>query len=77
VPAASASASRRRRLPLLVLHGGDDQIVPAAASRDLFDGASSPDKQLGIYPGLRHEILNEPEGPEITDRIAAWILARC
>ncbi|MBY0277453.1 lysophospholipase [Candidatus Binatia bacterium] len=64
------------RLPLLVLHGGDDQIVPATASEDLFAGASSPDKELGIYPGLRHEILNEPEGPEITERIAAWILAR-
>lgn len=64
------------RLPLLVLHGGDDQIVPAAASQDLFDGASSPDKELGIYPELRHEILNEPEGPAITDRIAAWILQR-
>jgi alpha-beta hydrolase superfamily lysophospholipase len=64
------------RLPLLVLHGGDDQIVPAAASADLFAGAASSDKDLGIYPGLRHEILNEPEGPEITDRIAAWVLAR-
>lgn len=65
------------RLPLLVLHGGDDRIVPAAASQDLFDGASSADKELGIYPGLRHEILNEPEGPEIIDRIARWVLARC
>jgi alpha-beta hydrolase superfamily lysophospholipase len=64
------------RLPVLVLHGGDDQIVPAAASEDLFAGISSSDKELGIYPGLRHEILNEPEGPEITDRIAAWVLAR-
>lgn len=65
------------RLPLLVLHGGDDQIVPAAASQDLFDGAASSDKELEIYPGLRHEILNEPEGSAITDRIAAWILRRC
>ena len=65
------------RLPLLVLHGGDDQIVPAAASQDLFDGAGSSDKELGIYPGLRHEILNEPEGPGITDRIADWVLRRC
>jgi alpha-beta hydrolase superfamily lysophospholipase len=64
------------RLPLLVLHGGDDQIVAPAASEDLFAGASSADKQLTIYPGLRHEILNEPEGAEITDRIAAWIRDR-
>lgn len=65
------------RLPLLVLHGGDDRIVLPVASEDLFAAASSADKELGIYPGLRHEILNEPEGPEIVDRIAAWMLARC
>lgn len=64
------------RLPLLVLHGGDDQIVPAVASEELFAAAASTDKEIGIYPGLRHEILNEPEGPQVTDRIAAWILAR-
>lgn len=64
------------RLPLLVLHGGDDQIVLPAASEDLYRAAGSADKELGIYPGLRHEILNEPEGPEIVDRIAAWIRAR-
>lgn len=64
-------------LPLLVLHGGDDQIVPAAASEDLFAAVSSRDKELGVYPGLRHEILNEPEGPEVADRIGEWILARC
>jgi alpha-beta hydrolase superfamily lysophospholipase len=65
------------RLPLLVLHGGEDQIVQPSAAEDLFAGASSADKEIAIYPGLRHEILNEPEGPEITDRIAAWIRARC
>jgi alpha-beta hydrolase superfamily lysophospholipase len=64
------------RLPLLVLHGGDDQLVPAQASTDVHDGASSADKEIAIYPGLRHEILNEPEGPAITDRIAAWVRVR-
>jgi len=65
------------RLPLLVLHGGDDQIVVPAASEDLIAGASSSDKEIAVYAGLRHEILNEPEGPEITARIASWIRAHC
>lgn len=77
---AGARAVRDRfaelRLPLLVLHGGDDQIVLPAASEDLFAGASSADKELAVLPGLRHEILNEPEGAEIADRIAAWIRSR-
>jgi alpha-beta hydrolase superfamily lysophospholipase len=29
-----------------------------------------------LYPGLRHEILNEPEGPEIVAEIVAWIDTR-
>ncbi len=63
-------------LPLLVLHGRDDELVTAAASEDLCAAAASADKELGIYPGLRHEILNEPERPEIIARIAAWMSAR-
>jgi len=63
------------RLPLLVLHGADDQLVVPQASLDLHAAASSADKELTVYPGLRHEILNEPEGPEITARIAAWVRA--
>jgi alpha-beta hydrolase superfamily lysophospholipase len=64
------------RLPLLVLHGGEDRLVQPAASEDLFAAAASPDKELAVYPELRHEILNEPEGPEIVARVAAWITAR-
>jgi acylglycerol lipase len=64
------------RLPLLVMHGGEDQLVVPAASEDLFAAASSPDKQLVVHPGLRHEILNEPEGPEIVSHIASWMAAR-
>lgn len=62
--------------PVLVLHGGDDAIVPPAASEDLHAGVSSLDRSLEILPGLRHEILNEPEGPEVVRRIAAWIAER-
>jgi alpha-beta hydrolase superfamily lysophospholipase len=63
-------------LPLLILHGGEDPIVPPTASEGLFAAARSSDKHLEIYPGLKHEILNEPEGPEIVARIAAWLAER-
>jgi acylglycerol lipase len=64
------------RGPLLVLHGGDDAIVAPLSSEELAAAAASEDKELGLYPGLRHEILNEPEGPAIVERVAGWILAR-
>jgi acylglycerol lipase len=64
------------RLPLLVLHGAEDGLVPAAGSEELASAASSRDKECEVLPGLRHEILNEPEGPQIGERILAWIRRR-
>jgi alpha-beta hydrolase superfamily lysophospholipase len=58
------------RLPTLVLHGLDDGLVPAQASEIL---ASNPSVERRTYPGLRHELHNEPEGPAIVGEIIDWI----
>jgi acylglycerol lipase len=73
---ALAELARVRRdyvgltLPILVLHGIDDGLVPAQASEIL---ASLPNVERRTYPGLRHELHNEPEGPAIIDEMIAWI----
>jgi alpha-beta hydrolase superfamily lysophospholipase len=64
------------RLPLLIMHGSDDWIASPQGSRLVDELASSDDKTLKLYEGLRHEILNEPEGPEIVAAITAWLDAR-
>jgi alpha-beta hydrolase superfamily lysophospholipase len=51
----------RIRLPLLLIHGGDDVLASPEGSRFLHAHAASSDKILRIYPGLYHEIFNEPE----------------
>ncbi len=61
------------RIPVLVLHGLDDGLVPASASELL---VSVPGVERRTYPGLRHELHNEPEGPEIVAEILAWIRER-
>lgn len=58
--------------PTLVLHGEDDGLVPVSAS-EVLETAPLVDRRT--YPGLRHELLNEPEGPAIEDEIIAWIRA--
>jgi alpha-beta hydrolase superfamily lysophospholipase len=63
-------------LPLLVMHGTADVIVPPFASHMVHDRASSEDKHLELYEGLFHEILNEPERERVMDDITAWIHAR-
>jgi alpha-beta hydrolase superfamily lysophospholipase len=60
-------------IPTLVLHGGADPIVPAQSTAAL---GELPSVERRLYPALRHEILNEPEGPEIVADIVAWIDAR-
>ncbi len=60
-------------LPTLVLHGLDDGLVPAQASEIL---GTLPNVERRTYPGLRHELHNEPEGPAIVDEIIDWIRAR-
>ena len=66
-----AAALGRLSLPTLVLHGGDDRLVPPAVSRP-FEGRSGVTRK--VYPGLRHEIHNEPHavGDVLTD-VVDWL----
>ena len=54
----------------LVIAGGDDEIVPPHSSHSLGELAGVDRK---LYPNLRHELHNEPEGPEVIAEIADWI----
>ena len=63
--------------PVLLLHGGDDQLATPNGSTDMYDRVSSKDKTIQIKDGLYHEILNEVSGPEIIEEMAQWILHRC
>jgi alpha-beta hydrolase superfamily lysophospholipase len=56
-----------------VLHGRDDGLVPPDASA-VFEGV--PGIERRTYPGLRHELHNEPEGPVILDEVIAWLRER-
>src|SRR5690606_20881260 len=60
-------------IPFWVGHGSLDRITDPVGSRKLHELAASPDKTLKIYPGLFHEILNEPEGQIVMYDIAQWL----
>jgi alpha-beta hydrolase superfamily lysophospholipase len=60
-------------LPILVMHGSDDPIVPLAASTMVDECAGSADKRLIVYDGLYHEILNEPEQDQVLADIIDWL----
>lgn len=67
---------RRFRLPLLIMHGGGDRLCPPAGSELIYAEAGSADKTLRIYPGLYHEIHNEPEKATVLTDITDWLAQR-
>ncbi|MGD0122022.1 MAG: lysophospholipase [Candidatus Limnocylindrales bacterium] len=62
----------RLRVPTLVIHGGADTLVPTAGSEPL---AAVPGVERRVLPNLRHETLNEPQGPEVVAGIVEWLRA--
>jgi acylglycerol lipase len=63
----------RLDVPTLVVHGASDSIVPPQSSAGLAD---RPGVERVVYPALRHELFNEPEGPDVVDDVIGWIDAR-
>jgi alpha-beta hydrolase superfamily lysophospholipase len=61
------------RLPLYVLQGTADRLVPPAATDWLEQHASMPDLTVRRLEGLFHEPHNEPEQDAVLDDIVAWL----
>jgi alpha-beta hydrolase superfamily lysophospholipase len=59
--------------PLLVVHGDQDKLIPVEGSKRLTDCIGSADVHLKVYPGLYHEVFNEPEQELVLDDVTAWI----
>lgn len=64
------------KLPLLLLHGGADAVVPPGDSEQLYAAAGSSDKTLRIFDGAYHEIHNESCKEELMELLLSWLTAR-
>ncbi len=71
---AVPQAARRITLPTLVLQGTADPIVDPGDAPLLFERLlGSVDKTLHHYPGLFHEVHNEPEQLKVFNDVSAWL----
>ncbi|WP_018602782.1 alpha/beta hydrolase [Mycobacterium sp. 155] len=61
--------------PLLVVHGEKDRLVPVEGSHRLVECVAAEDVHLKVYPGLYHEVFNEPEQALVLDDVTSWIEA--
>jgi alpha-beta hydrolase superfamily lysophospholipase len=68
-----SAALDRLAIPTLVVHGGDDRLVPTDTSA-VFEGMSGVTRR--IYPVLRHEVHNEPTGAMVVKDIVTWTRER-
>jgi alpha-beta hydrolase superfamily lysophospholipase len=61
------------KVPFIMLHGADDQIVDPNGSQRFFDRATITDRTLCIYPGMYHEIFNEVDRERVFKDIDGWL----
>jgi alpha-beta hydrolase superfamily lysophospholipase len=64
------------RVPFLLMHGRDDQIVDPAGSQRFFARATAPDRAFCLYPGFYHEIFNEVDRERVFQDIESWLTQR-
>ena len=64
------------RLPILILHGGADPINSINGSRELYEGVSSTDKLLLVYPGTLHEPHNDLDRANVLTDLQDWLSER-
>jgi alpha-beta hydrolase superfamily lysophospholipase len=69
----TASAASEVQIPMLLQHGEEDRLCPVSGSRSFFDRLVVPSRRLRTYPGLRHEIFNEPERVSVLNDLIDWI----
>ena len=60
-------------LPVQVMQGSADALIPPRALATVVAGVSSLDVVAHLWPGLFHEILNEPTGGAVVAEVVSWV----
>jgi acylglycerol lipase len=63
-------------LPILIMHGSDDEGAAVSGSKQPAEKASAKDVTLKLYDGLYHEVFNEPERDIVLGDLVDWLEAR-
>jgi lysophospholipase len=63
-------------LPVQIMQGSDDLLISPQALKEVVGRVSSTDLEARLWPGLFHEIFNEPRKRDVLAALSAWILER-
>lgn len=64
------------RLPTLLQQAGADLVVSRPAAEKVYAQFGSRDKEIRVYEGLYHEILNEIERAKVLEDLKEFVLSR-
>ena len=64
------------KIPLLLMHGENDELASPLGSKALYEQSGSSDKTLKLWPEDRHEIFNELDKNEVIAYMISWLNAR-
>ncbi|WP_300396705.1 alpha/beta hydrolase [Henriciella sp.] len=64
------------QLPVLIVHGDADRLVPIKGSRRFIETIPARDKTLEEFAGGYHELLNDHDRDRALETILGWLKAR-
>ncbi len=70
------AAAPRFPLPLLVIHGSADRMVPPDGSRAFVARVGHPDRELREYAGAYHALFADLDRERVLTDVERWIAAR-
>ena len=59
-------------LPLLFVHGADDELVPVMLAQPVVERLAGPDSEVHVLEGARHEVFNELGRDDTIALVAAF-----
>jgi alpha-beta hydrolase superfamily lysophospholipase len=69
------AAAAKFSLPLLILHGSEDRMVPPDGSRRFFAQVQHPDREYREYPGAYHGLFADLGYDDVLRDLERWIEA--
>lgn len=70
------AAAENLTVPLLILHGSADRMVPPDGSREFFAKVRYPDRELREYPEGYHGLFADLDSAEVLRDLGRWIETR-
>ena len=70
------AAAPKFPLPLLVLHGSADRMVPPEGTREFMARVGHPDRELREYAGAYHVLFADLDHERVLTDVERWIEAR-